>query len=272
MRRRLLTAMVIVGLLGSWSATSVDAAPAHALQLTGSRTASADLVLRQNTTFDVDKLAISGKGSFAGFYMESLDKPVAKRTEAGARLGAVTIRDWRTPDGPGLTTSFTPPGKQQLSAGRYRVYLVADGPTTVSLPTNGATMRLRPTRPATAAVEARADILSSPVQATNTQTMRFVGKRTVALVGLVVGRFRAYVGTIGSCFRTPEAECGEHGSGADGAFAGYLLSPLSDLDLSWTTLYEPGVLKPGRYEAHQEALNATTLQYASGAAFTLSLD
>lgn len=50
-----------------------------------------------------------------------------------------------------------------------------------------------------------------------------------------------------------------------------MVSPLTDYSMAWTVVYLPGVLEPGRYEAHQAALSAATLKYASGAAFTLTL-
>jgi hypothetical protein len=50
-----------------------------------------------------------------------------------------------------------------------------------------------------------------------------------------------------------------------------MLSPLNDVDLAFVIGYQPGVLAPGAYVADQGATNATTLQYASGAAFSLAL-
>jgi hypothetical protein len=167
---------------------------------------------------------------------------------------------------------FDAKASRTLSPGRYRIYLLADGPTELVLPVHGSTeRRLRPSRVARVAFAQRADILKSAIEAENAQPLTLVGARTVSLSTILIGRFRAYVGEVGACLRLAEAECGSTTRGGDGSYTGYVVSPLSDIDMSFTSSYAPGALKPGRYEAYQAALNATTLKYASGAALSLSL-
>lgn len=270
MRARSMLMCVVFAVGVVLTAGHAGAAPGDELVLQGSRTASIDITLAADTTFDLEQLAMTGSGRFVGFYAEALDVPVARRTEPRRHLGAVQIRDWRAPGQPGLTLSFGPRGENTLGAGRYRVYLLADGRSTVRIPTTGGLdRRLSPARSASASVAADGDILTSPFDASNTQPLQISGQRNVSFSGILVGQFRAYVGTIGVCLRSPQAQCGEQR--VDGGFAGYTLSPLSDTDLAFVVEYQPGVLSPGAYVADQGATNATTLQYASAAAFSLAL-
>jgi hypothetical protein len=157
-----------------------DAIEDDALVLEGVRTASIDITLASDTTFDLERLAMNGSGRFVGFYAEALDVPVASRSEPGRHLGAVQIRDWRAPGQPGLTLSFAPERDNTLRAGRYRLYLLADGQSTVRIPTMGSLDRhLRPAKPATANVAADSDILTSQFNASNVQPLRLSGTRSV---------------------------------------------------------------------------------------------
>lgn len=265
-------AVVLVGVLAVSSIGSglSSAAPVEQFVLEGGRTASVDVVLTADTTFDLGNFEAKSAGRFVGFYAESLDKPVSQRTNVGARVGAVTIRDWHAPGQPGLSLSFGSPTSNVLHAGRYRFYLLADGPSRVSVRVQGTRSRvIRPARPAVATVAASSDILTSPIDASNTQPIELAGERTISFSAVLLGKFRAYVGTLGVCLRRPETSCGS--KGVDGGFTGYMLSPLSDVDFAYVIEYAPGALPKGQYEARQAATNVATLQYASGAAFSLAL-
>lgn len=265
---RMVVAVVLVVTTGL-TAGHAAAAPNGALALHGVQTSSIDITLASDTTFDLDRLEMTGAGRFVGFYAEALDVPVSRRTEPRRHLGAVQIRDWHAPGQPPLTLSFAPESENVLRAGRYRFYLLADGRAEVRIPTSGFSRKLRPNLPASATVAADDDILASQFGATNAQPLKIKGARSVNFSGILVGKFRAYAGTIGVCLRAPSAECGERG--VDGGFAGYMISPLSDVDLAFVIGYQPGVLSPGAYVADQAATNLTTFQYASGAAFSLTL-
>jgi hypothetical protein len=253
---------------------AAEAAPHAELFLTGMRTASIDVTVGPDTRLHLDAVATSTNGRFVGFYVEAVDVPFARRTEAGRRHGVVNVRDWHAPGQAPVPFSFTPPDPSGnvLLPGRYRFYLLADGPSTVRIPTSGPLRgRLAPSRPAQAAAAADSDVLKSPIEASNTQPLRLSGARTVNFSGILLGDFRAYAGFVGACIRSPGGECGETRGGADGSFAGYFISPLADVTLAFAVGYQPGVLPPGEYVADQAATNATTIKHASAAAFTLTL-
>jgi len=267
---RLRTLLVAALLGGVTLAIPVQAAGPQALTLEGSRTAWVELTLPEPTTFDMQHLAITNKGRFAGFYVEAIDPRLRTEWTAAAGLGAVLLRDLHAPGEGGITLELAHPDGATLAAGRYRLYLIADGTASVRIPISGSLgRRLRPTTPTTADVAAKSSILTSPIQASNTQPITVRGKRNITTSAILVGDFRLYAGQIGACLHQPEGDCGEHG--VDGSWSGWMLAPLQDYNLLWQVGYLPGVLGPRRYDAWQGALDAATLQYASGAAFSLAL-
>lgn len=243
------------------------------LTLDGTRTASVDVTLRLKTTFDYLHATFTSKSRFVGFYAEAIDKPVANRDQNGARLGAVTIRDYHPPGDSGHTLDLASSVQRSLDPGRYRIYLIADGPASVRLPITGSTnFVLRPKRPASASAAVNANILVNPLEATNRQPLTVTGSRSISFSSILVGQFRAYLGTIGACLAKPQKDCGSAtSSGADAVYTGFVVSPLYGTYFAFTVTYLPGVLPPGAYNALQDAINATTLQFAAGAAFTLNL-
>src|SRR6202008_2906664 len=111
-----------------------------------------------------------------------------------------------------------------------------------SVPLTGQSLGvLRPSRPTVAAAAVRTDALTSPVQARNVQPLLVSGARSISLSAVLVGKFRAYVGTIGACLHSLEGACGEYGNAVDGPWAGYVLSPLADLTMVWAVQYEAGL-------------------------------
>ena len=256
------------------STVSTHAATPAVIVLQGTRTASVDVTLRSALTFDMASMTASGRGRFVGFYVDAIGS--AQRAAQDGHVGGVIPRDLHPP---GVGEGWIVPiwnhsdSGQTLQAGRYRFYLIADGPSTVRVPLRlGRSQTLRPTRPATSTLVSKADALVSRVEAKNVQSITVSGARNVSFSVLLLGKFRVYAGDIGTCLRKPETPCGSAtNTGIDGAWTGAAVSPLSDADFGWTTVYSPGALPPGRYEAWLGALNAGGLTYATGAAFTLAL-
>ena len=269
--RRWLLCVLLVGLLG---VTELPASAAgETITLSGSRTASVDVTFAEDTTFDLAKLTSTGAGRFAGFYAEALGVAPAQRLDGNRHAGAVMFRDVHEPGAAGYVFSFVATLPSTLKAGRYRLYLLADGPTRVRVPVSGiGSLRLVPSRPAVAAVASDPDILTSAVEARNVQPLAITCDRTISMSALLVGGFRAYAGQIGTCLRRPESECGTATtSGVDGPFTGVGIDPVEDYGMAWRVSYQPGSLTPGRYEAYQGAVNVGGLRYASAAAFSLTL-
>lgn len=271
MTRRVSMLLLAVGLVAA-SNHSLAAPPGEIL-LEGSRTAWVDLSLSTTVTIDYGRSTLTGKGAFVGFYAESLSKPVNARYAVGSTIGAVTLRDFHGPGDTGVTENLAPGFARQLQPGRYRFYLLADGPATVRLAVEGGPrLRLKPTSPTRATAAIRQDILQDPLRAGNTQPLEVTGVRSLVTSSILLGRFRAFAGQVGACVAVPAQTCGSGSdSGADGPYNGFLINPSKDIEYLFGVVYEPGALRPGSYEARQTAINATTLQYASGAAFALSL-
>lgn len=251
--------------------TPTNAAPARpSLTVVGNRTAYADITLAHRADLDLSHATLTGGGRFVGLYVETLDKPVADRSEPGARFGIVRIRDYH-PTGEAAPTLML--GDAWLAAGRYRVYLVADGAATVRVPLSGSpTLKVRAVRPTEAAAVVAPDILVNQLEANNRQALRVTGRRSISFSSITVGRFRAFAGQIAACMALPGQDCGTATArGADGTYTGWFVSPLLEREFMFTLGYEAGVLPAGSYDAVQQAVNAATLQLAVGAAFTLAL-
>lgn len=271
MRRR-------IGLALSALLLTTPLAPAQAkddvlgmLTLQGSRTAWVDITLSKKVTLDYDKTTFQGGKQFVGFYAEDLRRPPAERFQEGHTLGAVQLRDFHGPGAPGITQNLSPGVSRMLEPGRYRFYLLADGPAVMRLAfQDGAQLTVRPRNPASAAAAVRTSIAKNALEAANAQPLLVSGQRAVVTSTIMLGPVRrAFVGGIHACVAR-SAECGDYGVDA-GSFPGFVIYPLGEFDLVYGTLYLPGVIKPGQVTARQGAQNATTIEYASAAAFTLSL-
>ncbi|MEO6204970.1 MAG: hypothetical protein ABIO67_06265 [Mycobacteriales bacterium] len=273
-RWRTATSGVVLSLLAAGSTVRADAATTAVMVLQGSRTASVDITLSSATTFDVAAMTVTGSWRFVGFYVDAIG--AAQSQPQVGNVGAVIPRDFHPP---GAREGYTVPfwnrsdSGSTLEPGRYRFYLLTDGPGTVRVPLKaGRSMTLRPVRAATAALVSKQNILISPVEAKNVQPITVAGTRNVSFSALVLGKFRVFAGDIGACLRKPESQCGSATNGGmDGPFTGAAISPLEDADFGFVVTYSPGAIPPGRYEVWQGALNVGGLTYATGVAFTLSL-
>lgn len=131
MRRVPLLAMlaVLVSMLVSPSA----AAPAEGILLRGAQTAYVDLYVYENTTLDTSSLRITGGRSYVGFFLAPAP---ANRDTVGAlvmpRVGAVG----------GSNAAMMRLGDSwDVQAGKYRAFLITDGPAEVFIPITGQAFR-----------------------------------------------------------------------------------------------------------------------------------
>lgn len=270
---RPLLAGVTVCLLASPAGVG-NAATAPVLTVSGSRSASVDLVLTRDTTLDLSHMTVSGAGRFAGVYLEPLDVPPAQRERVGRNTGAIVFKDVREPGDTGHVFPFIADASAVTKAGRYRLYLLTDATAVIRVPLSGsASLRVTPTRSVAASFASDADIVSSPFQAENAQPLTVVGRRSITMSALLIGGFRAFAGDISSCVRDPGSECGSATSrGADGPYSSVGVSPLANYGLAYRVTYLPGAVAPAKYEAYQGALNVGGVQYASAAALSFQLE
>ncbi len=254
---------------------SVSASPAQrVLVVTGSRSASVELDLAKDTTFDLSHMTSSGSGRYAGIYLEPIDVPAAQRERVGRHSGAIAFRDVREPRSSSYVFPFVAVPPAATKAGRYRLYLFTDSAVVLRVPISGArSLSLRPSRPVVVSFAGKADILTSPIEAKNTQPLRLTGSRSVSMSAMLIFGFRAFAGDVGTCLRAPGSQCGSATSGGgDGPYTSVGISPIEDYGLAFRVSYMPGAIAPGQYEAYQGALNAGGLKYASGAAFSFRLE
>lgn len=140
MRIRLLGLSVAAGTLLALMAPA-EAHESGRLELSGNRAASVDLVIGQEAELLPGSFRVRTKGTYAG---------IAVLDSTGEVLAlAMNVQPWiaarpTAADHP-VTTVLE---RTVLFPGRYRVLLLTDGPSTVSLPARGAFARsLRATRP-----------------------------------------------------------------------------------------------------------------------------
>lgn len=274
MRRRLSLALTaaLLALPTLHVQARADATPAI-LTLQGSTTAWVDVTLRRKVTIDYAKTAFQGGERFVGFYAEDLGRPAAVE---GHTLGAVQLHDFHGPAEAGITENLSPfgsstPYSTTLEAGRYRFYLLADGPAVMRVAlTGGPRLTLRPRHRAYAEAAVRNDIKKSMIEADNVQPLVVAGERAIVTSAIMFGPVRrAFLGGLHACVARGRS-CGDYGADA-GSFPGFAVYPLGEFDVVYGVLYEPGVVKPGALTARQGVQNVTTIEYASAAAFTLSL-
>ena len=128
MSRRLRLFAMLAVLVGTLVAPAT-AAPTEGILLKGSRTAWVDLYVYVNETVAVADVRMSTQGTFVGFF---LSPAPADRDSVGAlvmpRVGATG----------GDTASVVKLGESwDVRAGRYRAFLITDGPAEVFIPIEG---------------------------------------------------------------------------------------------------------------------------------------
>lgn len=271
MRRRLSTLAVAILLAVPSAHSAADSPDTGVLTLQGSTTAWVDVTLRNKVTIDYAKTVFGGGGQFVGFYAEDLGRAPAQRYEVGHSVGAVQLRGFHAPGQPSITEDLSPRFERTLEPGRYRFYLLTDGPASMRLAlTNGHRMSLRPRNTSHAAASVRTDIRTSQFEAANAQPILIKGERALVTSAVMFGPVkRAFVGGFHACVARGDA-CGDHGIDA-GFGPGFVVYPQGEFDFVYGTRYQPGVIRPGALTARQGAQNLTTIEYASAAAFTLSL-
>jgi hypothetical protein len=126
MRRVPLLAMLLV-LASVLLVPARAAAPVEGIFLRGSRTAYVDLYVYVNRTISIDDVVMTTKGTYVGFY---LSPAPADRDTVGAlvmpRVGAT-----------GTDAVMQLGQSWDVRAGRYRMFLLTDGPAEVFVPIEG---------------------------------------------------------------------------------------------------------------------------------------
>ena len=273
MRRVLLAIVLTLGAVAPAGRAALAAPGAASITLTGARTSFVDVRFDREFSLDERSTEIDSEGRFGGWALHALDAP--KGDEKPAIAGAYVLQDVAptAPEyGPHVFTLNT--GEVTFPAGRYRVYLLADGPAEVRVDfaKGGVTKTLHPKR-ATGARWTAADIpFTAPgvVNDSLSQPLR-VNSNSLTISSLYLySEEGATVQSVTTCLRdqaeAPPAEQECEGGG----WAGYVIHAQQDYVFNLNTIYPPGSIEGGQYFAFAKA-RATKVERAIGLAVSIDL-
>jgi hypothetical protein len=263
------------GLVAAILVTALPVVPAFAagtpeLLLSGTYSAYVDVSFAKPINVREMESVATTRGRYAGFFLYRLGhRPTPDRSNDSAgslyspRLHSVQ------PGWPAIPFGF----RDTLAAGRYRVYLFADGPTTVRVPVTGLarSLRLAPRTRVRSGIDVRdasaltdtsgnaVDGITEPViVGPHTWVVSDLETYHTGIPNAFAEQLEACVTTTGT-FRCPKAVTG-FGESVEFEVA---------VEVVWHV--PPGDLPPGPYVALQKRLGASTGSRVTGAAFWFDL-
>lgn len=179
---------------------AADAAPSEGILLRGSRNAYVDLYVYVNRTISVADVTMKTKGSYVGFYLAPAP---FNRDTVGAlvmpRVGATG----------GDSASVVKLGDSwDVQAGKYRMFLLSDGPAEVFVPIEGQAFRGWVARtPAPVSVRrSDFDVAAGSTGATEQVPLRLRQRSLVVAAGMASSSSLTAVDHLSACV-TAEAGC-----------------------------------------------------------------
>jgi hypothetical protein len=191
MRRVPLVAMLLV--LCGLVVPSSAAVPDEGILLRGSRTGYVDLYVYENSTLDPASFRITSRGSYVGFFMSPAP---ANRDTVGTlvmpRVGATSSDRMR------LGKSW------DVQAGKYRVFLLTDGPAEIFIPVAGQGFRgYQPRGVAPLSIRpVDFDVAPGQVVTEHETTMRLRSRSLLVAAGRVTTSSLASADRITACITT----------------------------------------------------------------------
>jgi hypothetical protein len=263
------------GLVTAMLISAIPVVPAFAGQspeilLSGAYSAYVDVSFAKSVKVREMESVATTKGRYAGFFLYRLGQrpvPDTKSNSAGSlyspRLASVA------PGRPAIPFGF----RDTLAAGRYRIYLFADGPTTVRVPITGLarSLRLAPRTRVRSGIDVR-----DASAVTHTAGNAVDGITEPVTVGphtWVVSNLETYYTGIPNAFVEQLEACVTATGTSDcpTAVTGYGESVEFEVAVDVVWHVPPGDLPPGRYVALQKRLGASTGSRVTGAAFWFDL-
>lgn len=205
------------------------AATNDGILLRGDRTAYVDLYVYENTTVNPSDLRLSGGRSYVGFF---LSPAPADRDTVGAlvmpRVGAT-----------GGSSLMRLGQSWDLRAGRYRAYLITDGPATVWIPIAGQGYRgWHPTARAPLSIRtADFDVAAGSVGKTVATPVTLKARSLVIAAGLASSSSLTAIDQLNACVNTSGTTCS----------MSYELAARVPSARTWT--YGTALVMPGTYRA-----------------------
>ncbi|MDQ1711043.1 MAG: hypothetical protein QOE45_493 [Frankiaceae bacterium] len=285
-RLRRYAALAAVACVLASAPAVATSAPHGLLVLSGSRSAHQDVTFASRMTFDAagEGIRYDTHGSYAGFYLEPLTGDRADgvgqvRPAAFGEAGfpSLGLPLGRRQVGALLTSPVTVP------AGRYRVHLIADGATVVTVPVVGIAGKrvVRPTTPTTVSVRV-SDVTPRPGGVGNVPGFASftgavsVGSRTIAISAIHVlreGTTAAAQAVYTGCIEAdPVPVCRSNGDTYFDSTGHYPSNSTAFTEsVCSAAYYFPGDAPPGIDTAQASVTTPSTLRSVIGLAFAIGL-
>ena len=268
--RRVTLAVMVVCAVNATAFPSVAGPSYDVIVLRGSGTAYVDVVFDEPFLLDEEETRMDYDGTYAGWFMHKLGEKV-RTARRGNIAGSYVLREFAYP-GQSVTTSMGGYGfkTKPLAAGRYRMYLMSDGPAEVTIPVvRGAhSMFLRPSKPTVSDVAVQHFSVGpggTVIEALTTPVLIRPSTMGVSMV-TAYSEPGLTVESMSACFVDPGDEC----TGFTGA-SGWIISADQDYSMTVSVHYDPGLFAYGDYEARQQMTNAGSTTEAHGAHILLDL-
>lgn len=264
--------MIVASLLVMPSAQAQVSGSASII-LTGSRTGYVDLTFTGPVTLDEFRAKFEYSGTYSGWFIHKLGEAV---DTAGDEAGSAAIRSLVPAGDPPTSPSFEFAFgfNPELSAGSYRLYLLSDGPSTVTIPVEGISkdIRFRPR----ARTFSFAETIDFPPAGPGGTYVRAQTRIPIVLdpsfmvttMALAYADPGAQVISIGTCVVVGEDEC-DGGPAGGGVLVS--TSPTYDFTLVAVRHYAVGSFSRGGYSAWGGLTTAGSVHSGKSGVFILKI-
>ena len=256
MSLRRISLLAMLGALLSFLVVPAAAAPAEGILLRGSRSSYVDLYVYANHTVAIGDVTMKTSGSYVGFYFAPA--PANRDTVGGLvmpRVGAT---------GDDVSSVIKLGESWDLQAGKYRMFLLTDGPAEVFVPIDGQGYRgWHPTRRAPVSVRRTDfDVAAGSTGSSERVPLRLGSRSLVVAAGQASSSSLTAVDHLSACVT----------AGSDGCAATYAVAARLPTARVWT--YGVMLASPGTYAGMldlQRVAGADAGSHVDGAVLVLTI-
>jgi hypothetical protein len=273
MRRVLLAIVMMIGAITPAGRAAMADPATASLTIVGSRTSYIDVRFDQKFELGFRSAEIDFKGDFAGWMIHPLDEPLDY--DKRDFIGSYVIKDVGPGDPEyGPNQFWMTLYDRVFSPGRYRVYLLADGPTKITVPftKGGSSKVLKPVRATSARATAKDIPMTGPkiVNGSVSQPFR-VNSGSITFSSIYFfSQEGATVQDTGACLREEAEPSADMQNCEGGGAVGYVIHAQQDYVFTFTSVYPPGAVPTQKYYSYASA-RATAVDRAIGVAFTIDI-